>query len=100
MVKKALSKQKNVENFADVLRYTRSHVQIKKHVQIKSESLIFYPPFLPVQISTVCGSSTTINSTCWGTSEDLSLVIIECLLCSCKQRLWPRIVAKKVIYIL
>ena len=53
MVKKALSKQKNVKNFADMLRYTRSHVQIKKHVKIKSESLIFYGPFLPVQISTV-----------------------------------------------
>ena len=62
-----------------MLRYTWSHVQIKQHVQIKSESLIFYRPFLPVQISTVCGSSTTINSTCWGTFDDLSLQFLKSL---------------------
>ena len=52
-----------------MLRYTRSHVQIKQHLQIKSERLIFYRSFLPVQISTVCGSSTTINATCWGNRD-------------------------------
>ena len=46
----------------------------------KSESLSFYRPFLPVQISTVCGSYMTINSTCWGTFEDLSLRFLISLL--------------------
>ena len=46
---------------------------LKLILHAKNESSRFYRPFLPVQISIVCGSSTTINSTCWETSEDLSL---------------------------
>ena len=47
------------------------------HAIAKSESLSFYQPFLLVQISTVCDSSTTINSTWWGTFDDLSLRILK-----------------------
>ena len=46
-------------------------------LRAESESLSFYQPFLPIQISTVCDSSTTINSTWWGTFDDLSLRILK-----------------------
>ena len=51
----------------------------KLTLHAKSESLSFYRPFLPVQISEVSNFSTTIklNSTCWGTFDDLSFRILQ-----------------------
>ena len=52
---------------------------LKLILHAKSESLSFYRIFLPAQISKACGSSTTINSTCWRTQEDLSGRILKSL---------------------